>query len=479
MDPDTCTKECIEECSEDSTLSHTIWTEYYTDYHVVDHLTSIQQPTPNFTSYNIFCLHSCISHWINENWSDKIDISFVGKNRLDYGSKQYITVVPMVNGEKMYVTREQASQLQSVINTSTEVDKTFVRLFSSESYYDYILDKHIPSDWLKTIISYIDVDIIYQSFTNDGIIYAHLNPYTSSRVDDDRTPPTLNYTKAYNGALDTIHEQIRFMYEYSFVVDPPEYVITNWSLKSVSDDDSLYMPQWVDDRLSRAYIDLYSFITSRMDGNKTVKYIIPSNLVAYHYLSKYLDLYFSSHIYKISNGMLYVDINNLKEAQGIADLIELISYDSDGSIIPTYSSSAYEAMLYVSSIREQYGDDVSVAVYEQDDIERPIVVSILIPLDSYINKDSILYSIYKNHNEDMMETYFEDPERSFPDIEDNSNLWSIRKNEIEQRSMLNDVKSNYIENKDFSSSVPLLLENNNMYNIPHGIKQKEKIKLYV
>jgi hypothetical protein len=345
-----------------------------------------------------------------------------------------------------------------VVNAATEVDKTFVRLFRAKTYYDLMIKKMISGDWLKLMIPYLDIDIIYQPFVDKGVIFANLQPRTSSVVDDELSARTINYTKIYTEIIESIQEQVRTMYEYAFVADPPSHIISNWSLVQVFvEDDQLYAPNWDDDRITRKYGDIYSFIQTRMRGNTYMKFIIPHNMVKYHYLSKYLDLYFPHHKYTITDGMLYIDVNNLKTATDIADIIELVEYDSDGDIIPTYSSSIYEAELYLDLLKSKYGEDVSIAVYEQEDSERPIVVSLLIPLDSYINKGSIRYDIHLSHIDDMIKEYYEEPEiranveydvLKYEKNKDNGQLM------IEGSNILNDMKAQYLNNLDFVSSIP-------------------------
>lgn len=412
-----------------------IWTDYYVDSPIVSHLDQTRQNTPNFTSYNLFCLNSYLSYWVNENWSDKIDISFVLKNRLDYGNKKYISVVPMAKGEKMYLNTEQIVELQNIIDKASEVDKTFVRLIDSNSYYDSEIKKRIPSNWIKSIFPTIEIEIIYQPFINNNIMYVNLQPLTSALVDDENDPiPTINYINAYTQILENIYEQIRTMYTYAFVMNPSYEIILNWNLSNIT--GNLYVPKWNDNRITRAYTDLHSFLQTRLNKDTIIKYIIKNNLVTNHYLSKYLDQLYPTHQYKLGDGYLYIDVNNLTTAQSIADLIELVSVDSSGSAIPRYFTNLNEINNYILNVRSKYTEDeVSIALYEYDDYERPFSLSLLLPTNSNLNSDNVSYNLFVDYEEYHLSKYY-----------DSTNILNM--DDIKQKYNMKKTISNQSDNKN-------------------------------
>ena len=359
-----------------------VWTEYYTYIPNKEYINIIEEPEPNFTNYTLFSLNSHLSNWINHNWDSRIELSFPSYIKPNQPKRKYITIVPLVGGEKMYMSDIMISELQKVVNNITEEQQKSILLLD---YSSILLDNKImiSTRWIEQMLQYVNIPIIYNPYVTKIGLYVELRN-------------EIDFTSIYADLSLLVINELKEMYRGGYISKPSNNIINNWKLVPVDIEQNIYAPNWEDNRITKSSGNMYNFILNKVNNINTIDYELGDNKVVYHTLSKQLNnLNYIDYI--INDNYLRINVENLEMAQKIASLIEYVTIYTEGSVIIKYVTSIDEVNIYkeIAQVLE-YIEIIS--VYKINDNERPYSVSFLFPLDTGINTQKISKQLWEEFN---------------------------------------------------------------------------------
>ncbi len=382
-----------------------VWTDLYTSYIHIDSYTEMrEEPDRNYTDYMVFSLKSRISNWVNNNWDDSIEISFINRTKSNSQNKLYLTVQLLVGGDVLELNNKMINELQIYVNSINLEDLKSVLLYGFaqiNSRTNMLTTEKgyiIPQDWIREVIYYVDINAKLNPFINETGLYVEIGNYP-------------DYSIIYDKLSVNLVKKLREMFEEGYIIEPPENIIEDWILTPLDDKNLLYIPIWTDNRITESYGTLTNFMITRLNGDKDINYYVGNNQVIRHYIAELLK----DKEYKYVGYYLNIEISGLKEAQEIATYIEYANEIATGIIIQTHVTSIDDVNIYMKII-----DDGDVLYYKTDDVYRPYTVSIRYSYDKNINSFATssellrkfieyrdeLYPVYPPVTEEkMIETY--------------------------------------------------------------------------
>ena len=250
----------------------------------------------------------------------------------------------------------------------------------------------ILSSWIMQFLPYVNINKTLNPYVNEFGLFVQIGDYP-------------DYSSIYTKLSIYVNEELNRMYNMGYVYLPSKHVIDNWYLvpPNISSSTSeIYYPMWEDNRITKTSGDIHSFIHDRINGIEYINYYVGENKVVHHTLAKLIMIQFDRLVKIVNSQYIQVTVNNLKEGQQIASLIEYATVNTSGIIDIKYVTSMSDVNIYEGiekNNREIFGID-SIVHYKTEDIQRPYAVSFLFKYNININMRSVSYKLWK-----MFETY--------------------------------------------------------------------------
>jgi hypothetical protein len=386
----------------------------------------------NYEPYNLFALKTRLEGWLHKNYDTRMRIQYV---TVPKNSKNYITAVPLIGKKPVrfdlttirniqehiyYLTRDYSENNSNkkydiphsnyclIVSYDSFIEVDFTDNIVSRDYSSFFYGKdspkQIPSSWLKKYLPFINILPMFYPIVNDEGLLADLSLVESYSE-------TENYKKVYENIQTNIYKCCTFAYKYGWIVRPSKHIIDNWSFvpvkgfvdildsidtftpttDSLSFFDtqySLYKPTWYYSEIVEAYGGMYSFIMTRLRGEKDIKIIIGNNPVIRHYVAEwcyqnnYACIFMRNivSIYIINNN---TDDINLKIATQIHHKIKNFLCNVEGKTATIQSMTLHRTNIYLQAcydIKTQFNIQ-DIIVYRVNNITYPYVISALISYD--------------------------------------------------------------------------------------------------
>ena len=306
----------------------------------------------NYDPYKLFCLRTRLLPILQSTLGIAADYYINPINGSD--NIIHITLDLVFNGEYIIIDNQQLVLLQQKVNKITSYKQNYCLIFKSLNLY-YDDGTIVPSEWVSNMLQLITFDQQIFHYIEDDCVYGNLR----------------NFDNLYNEIYKVLQNEIKFtlldIYENGYVLNPPEHIITAWSLEPVSTvtyikynefakyvtmkkyeptNNKVYRTKWQDNRLLLQGQKLSSFILSRIEDNFTL--ILPFNSRLYNWVVKHMVVkiirHYIEHIVNINftDDNLTLIINN--DIGFTYDMCQLIL-----SSIDIAKSLAFGKIIFLSS----------------------------------------------------------------------------------------------------------------------------------
>jgi hypothetical protein len=284
----------------------------------------------------------------------------------------YLRIVKLDNlsEEEVKLSIEQKEKIEDKLNQVTSKDIDYV-LIDVNELYKSLRHKQYPFPWFQSVLGYawspegnieqeghnersiegniensdIEDQNDYQAFSNSDGIYLQLNPNSE-------------YKKDYYRICEQIQERIDEFYRKGTIVLPDNelQIIQKWDLISIA--PNLYQANWRDFRFAKNPTD---FLLNKIQEDPCIYLTIPDNLVTRHFIMQALQGIPS----KIEGSQLKIEVNNLKEAQEMASLVDQQIAFAKGEVFVLVASRLSEVYLFTEYANKyKLGESVTYFVDE-------------------------------------------------------------------------------------------------------------------
>lgn len=261
----------------------------------------------NYTPYNLFCLTTQIETFLAEKERSQV----INRITIEEDGKMAMKFVTYLQGEELEMAQ---AEMDKIVNNSP----FFCVLYSAR------LENKYPASWVRNLLPFIEISGYYNPYVYEDRLYVNL-------------ALTNDYMKIYDSLYKNVQKQLKKRYKQGCILEA-QSIVNDWSLYAIDIDESLFIPTWKDKRFAP---DITYFLHTRLYGDKIIKFKLPHSLPMMHNIALYLHrpFYFVSEIEKPA--YLFTEVENLQEAQEIADLVEEAMYSVIGQVY-TKSFSSYE-----------------------------------------------------------------------------------------------------------------------------------------
>jgi hypothetical protein len=328
----------------------------YFKYLTTEGESCIEPPEPNYTPYNLFCLHTQIYPVIMSLLGKNSGIRFESKH---HDNKLYVYIIPIKEGERIKLTVFQKDLITTVMNEATTVNKlNFCVLITADLK---IISRYgiIPYDYKRSILEYINIEEKYNPYIRDGHVYINL-------IEEE------NYDKIYNEILINVMTQISTFYEKGYILHC-DRIKDNWRLISQDEDRELFSPNWWDERIFK-YQSPVEFFMNLLDNN-FIEIEVGYDMLIRHYIS--IKLINDKFAYK--NSKLRCQIDSYEELKKLLGYIEYVN-SFKGNVI-TLPCSSFEQVEMYTQVAQKYIDqtkEIPCIGYSVIDSTYPVIFSCLI-----------------------------------------------------------------------------------------------------
>ena len=325
MSPNSCNSdECKRSSDVMNNKSLAIFSlPWYRLFNDVSDLTCLHEPVANYTHYMIFCLKTRITDTIrnvlgsdtildliSSNKGNKAQLNMVftrypiAKPNEIYSVYQYpntddemtididFDITPNLisepdsilefNSENISCTQNQRFIIENKINEILTIEPEACLLISPTVKLNSIDNVHIPTDWIKQVLPFVQLDSKYRPFyTNDGYHVILSDLETSEDIEG-------SYLQIYLMLYDNVTKKLLEMYNdgYIPIFSPNKNLIDNWALIPIDDEGMLYKPNWKDLRITN---NLVEFLTNLISGDKNIRIYIGRDDTQRHFIAQALN----------------------------------------------------------------------------------------------------------------------------------------------------------------------------------------------
>lgn len=342
-------------------------------YRLLPEQHAISYPEPDvdcrYTPYHIFVLETRLYPFIYNLLSYEVkykNLYIYPKsvyNKNTYRMDVYLRIVKLDNlsEEEVKLSREEKEKVENKLYQITSKDINYV-LIDVNELYKSLKHKQYPFPWFQSILGYAwspernnernthgeqeeGNDNDYQAFSNSDGIYLQMNPNSE-------------YKKEYHHICEQIEKRIDEFYKKGTIVLPDENLefIQKWNLVSIA--PNLYQANWRDYRFAKNPVD---FLLNKVQEDPCIYLTIPDNLVARHFIMTGLQGIPS----KIEGSQLKIEVDNLKEAQEVASLVDQQIAFTKGEVFVLVASRLSEVYLFTEYANKyKLGESVTYFVDE-------------------------------------------------------------------------------------------------------------------
>lgn len=356
-------------------------TPYYKTLALEKSIGCVDAPTQNYSPYDLFCLKTRISDKINTLRNSPLQVKFLNiyKDELMKLTIQIfdLQATPANKKSSSNITEESGNQPIFFDEKEEKLIKKWINdiiteypnhcLISSSNLNSSIQkNKYISSQWIKSVIPYINISDVYNPFITGEGIFVELNSNS-------------DYLNTFNELNEDIIKQLRNMYNDGLVIVKSLDIVRKWNLVALHPEDSesyAYYPKWSDTRFAPNPVD---FLLERISGINCLQYLISDNLVHRHFIMS--DLYLSGFKSFIHGSYLHVHIDNLSQARTATSIIYNSKSFSNGKIAILHTSRLSWIYLYIEAVNELYTNPHYITYKISNSLypTKSIVFSTLIP----------------------------------------------------------------------------------------------------
>lgn len=343
------------------------------------------EPNINYTPYDVFCLETKINLYIYKKWGSGVIPTF--RSLLKDNKYQLVISLEKTNNQETPLSSSQDQEdLTRYVEHLISYEPKVCLLFSGHfPVYNY-KGQRLPSSWVTSFLKYIYIPPQLNPYVNSEGLYATLEPLNSiynNSLSIIEGNPVGSYKDLYAAMVMDIQQQLEVFYSLGYILQASS-IAENWSLEPLDDEGLVYKPNWSDCRFAP---DLVSFLTTRLEGETTIKYYIGDNLVLRHDLTKRLgqEVIFFGVWIKFQS-------SNLPETRQTISIIEELKENVMGQVItyrlpsnPETNKPLHEDFQRIETILKK--EDISdYVVYKTEQEGFPQILSIKLPLGYYPEK---------------------------------------------------------------------------------------------
>lgn len=380
---------CDLKSMDDSEDSSFVWTNFYNNIPKVDFIENVEEPDYNYDNYAFLSLKSYLSAWIHKNWDENIYITFPGRKKSKIPNKSYLIINPMIDGDNLIMNDNMIEELQTVVDNIPNFKS--VLLYTDEQI---ILDSGIliPKQWIRELLPYVYINPELNPYVNELGLFVQMGNYP-------------DFTELLQKLSYNLVNQLKTMYLNGYIYRPPSQIIKDWNLNTHNVHKDVYYPSWTDNRITYTSGGKYNFIFDRINGKKTIDYLVGNDNVVKHALSLLVSPSRSfHHIPEITYIDEYarIEVDNLVEAQKIASIIKYVDRVASGTVLIKYVTSMDDVKIYkeIGDVNQDVLKYDSIAVYKSSDIQKPYLVSFLFPYNLHINlrqTSELLWNVFQDY----------------------------------------------------------------------------------
>jgi hypothetical protein len=297
----------------------------------------IDEPTQNYTTYQLFCLESKLKPIIMKKYGTDVIVQF---ESLLTDNKYTLTIALLKDDQIYNISESDHKEIQDSIDDMITNQPLVCLLFWNESpaYLGDVTSltriegsqKHtiwnegtrISPLWIKNVLPYVITPKEINAFAGPHGLYGTLQPkdniYQISLTIDSEGNPSGRYPDLYNIISISIIRQLQEMYKLGYIINA-ESIMDNWDLEPLDDQKIVFRPTWNDERFAP---DLVSFLESRIHGESYIRLEVNDNLITRHQISKALNTYdYQINSFYFTGVFLYIEVNNLLDARAVSSIV--------------------------------------------------------------------------------------------------------------------------------------------------------------
>ncbi len=343
----------------------------------------------HYTSYDIFVLETRLYPLIFSLYPNiNLEIFLEGKYMEDKNKmvlhlelrKLVVSEDPNVDSIAIQINEQHKQIIKNKISEITSIVPTYALIDINELYKNRKGIQQYPLSYLKSVLSYVELDTSFNPFIRPEGIYLSFNPEA-------------NYNDAYNQVSKYILNKVDTYYKngvivFSNIIDSKrkEELTNDWKLERLdtsSEVGRLYQPTWRDNRFAYNLVD---FMMRKISGDQYIIFKLSNNLVKRHFICKALQE--QKYQIIVESSSLKVVSKSLYESLKIAAIITSSENTSQGRVLVIAASRMSYIYLFIEYSMKKYGqlDNVS---YGVNNLENPFIFSLLLPKDDYTGYDDL------------------------------------------------------------------------------------------
>jgi hypothetical protein len=308
----------------------------------------------------------------------------------------------LVKEEEITLTEEERKKIVKRLNKIYNENPDYVLIHLKTFYSSLPNHFKYPFSWFRSIIEYTGLDsnfkisiheyslpsyspyfiipnlketgFVFQSDfgipsnqESETTFYADFNPFIQKegiylKIDGD-------YQQAYTAVCKFLQDRIEKFYKRGVIVLnklTDKKFIENWNLVNIDETytieeqekyfldtglpaKNIYQANWADKRFAPNIID---FLMKKIEKDPYISFQLPDNLVKRHGIISEINRQFNKPLF-VENNMLKVEVNNLDEAQRIADAFDKGLANTNGIVLALEASRMSEIYLYFEYNKEK------------------------------------------------------------------------------------------------------------------------------